>query len=108
MSASMQPEPCRLRIEGDMTIYQVAELKDTFLTALERSPAVEVDLSAVSEMDGAGLQLLMMAREYSKAAMHEFRLVAPSRAVGEVLELLRLENYFGVVPPAQPDPAGPS
>jgi anti-sigma B factor antagonist len=87
-------EPLRLRIEGEMTIYRAAELKQTLLDALDSSAALEVDLSAVTDLDTAGVQLLMMTRKYARAAERELRLVAPSPVVTEVIELLNLGTYF--------------
>lgn len=92
-----------LRVEGEMTIYRAAELKDTLLQAVAAQPVVEVDLSAVNEFDSAGLQLLMLAKRAAQAAQRELRLVNPSPAVVDVLQLFDLAAFFGdplVVPPA--------
>lgn len=94
--------PLRLHIEGDMTIYRAAELKRAIVTALDETAALELDLSAVSELDTAGIQLLMMTAKYARAVGHEFHLVAPGPAVMEVIGLLKLDTYFGDVLPAQP------
>ena len=58
----------RLRIETDLTIYTALATKDLLLAELAAGAGALVDLSAVSEIDTAGLQLLMLAsREASKA-----------------------------------------
>jgi len=80
-----------LRIEGELTIFRAAELKD----ALMREPAPqEIDLSAVTEMDTAGLQLLMAAKRAANAEQRTLRLLAHSPAVLEVFELLNVAAYF--------------
>jgi len=84
-----------LRVEGDMTIYQAAELKQTLLASLATTSPLVLDLSAVSEIDTSGVQLLMMAAQYARACGQEFRLTRPSQSVIEVIELLHLESYFG-------------
>ena len=92
-----------VRVEGDMTIYRATELKDTLLQAVAAQPVVEVDLSAVSEFDSAGLQLLMLAKRVAQAAQRELRLVNHSPAVVDVLQLFDLAAFFGdplVAPPA--------
>jgi len=92
-----------LRIEGELTIYRAAELKQTLLDAVAAQPVVEVDLSAVGEFDTAGLQLLMLAKRSAKAAERELRLVGHSPAVLDVLQLFDLAAFFGdplVVPSA--------
>ncbi len=80
-----------LRIEGELTIFRAAELKDILLG----DPAAqEIDLSAVTEIDTAGLQLLMAAKQAATAAGRTLRLVAHSAAVIEVFELLNVAAYF--------------
>ncbi len=84
-----------LRIEGEMTIYQAAEQKQTLLAALEQAEELEVDLAAVTELDTAGVQILILAKKQALATQRKLRLVAHSSAVQEVLELLNLAAYFG-------------
>ena len=81
-----------LRIEGEMTIFRAAELKPLLLA----TPApTQVDLSAVTEMDTAGIQLLMLARREARAQGRDLRLMAPSAPVALVIELLDLAAFFG-------------
>jgi anti-anti-sigma factor len=84
-----------LRIEGEMTIYRAAELKQALLA--EPAP-LQIDLSGVSEIDTAGVQLLMLAHQSAQARQHELRLVAPSPAVIEVFGLLGVDAFFGALP----------
>jgi anti-anti-sigma factor len=76
-----------LRIEGELTILRAAELKDALLA---EPPPAEVDLSGVTEMDSTGLQLLMLADREARAAGRNLRVLSPSPAAREVLDLLRL------------------
>ena len=53
----MSPESrivARLELAGEMTIFQVAEQKETLQRALEGNEALEIDLSRVTELDIAG------------------------------------------------------
>jgi anti-sigma B factor antagonist len=84
-----------VRIEGELTIYRAAELKQTLLAAVAANEAVEVDLSQVSEFDSAGLQLLLLAKREAGATGRSLRLVDHSPAVVEVLELFDLAAHFG-------------
>lgn len=84
-----------LRIEGEMTIYRAAELKQTLLVSLDQAEELEVDLAAVSELDTAGVQILILAKKQALARQRKLRLIAHSPAVLEVLELLNLAAYFG-------------
>jgi anti-sigma B factor antagonist len=89
------PAPSTLRIEGEMTIYRAHELKALLLDALAASTALDVDLSAVTELDTAGLQVLMLAKQSAQADGRSMRLLGHSHAVAEVFELLDLASCFG-------------
>lgn len=85
-----------LALDGEVTIYRAAELKPQLLQALALAGAgLEIDLSAVTELDTAGLQLLMLAKQEARALQRELRLVGHSPAVLEVFELLNVAAYFG-------------
>lgn len=84
-----------LPIEGEMTIYRAAELKQALLEALNGATALEVDLHGVTEIDSAGIQLLMLTKATGQANACEVRLLNHSPAVLEVFELLDLAAHFG-------------
>ena len=81
-----------MRVEGEMTIYRALELKEQLFPHAAVSPVAALDLSAVSEIDSAGVQLLLLAQRAARAAGHELRIVASSPAVLEVLQLMGLEQ----------------
>ena len=85
----------KLRIVGDMTIYQARELKRSVLSRLEQSPRLEIDLSAVTDLDSAGVQILLMAKREACARQGELRIVGQSRAVLDVFGLFDLGAHFG-------------
>ena len=80
-------------INGELTIYTVAETAARLRPHLTER-RLYLDLSAVSELDGAGLQLLLWLRETLSARGGALRLVAHSPAVAEVLGLLQLSGRF--------------
>ena len=86
-----------LRIDGEMTIYRAAELKQTLLDALALAGqgALDIDLAGVTEIDTAGVQLLMLAKKTAGERQCELRLGGHSEAVTQVFELLNLATYFG-------------
>lgn len=98
MSVSMtqkENEPCRFAIEGEMTIYTAMELKDQLLSPLAQCAAMEIDLAGVSEIDSAGLQLLVMTKQEAKAQGKTLSMCGHSPAVLEILDLCNLEGFFG-------------
>ena len=87
-----------LCLDGEVTIYRAAELRDTLLSTISKlapGEALELDLAEVSEIDSAGVQLLMAARKTAQASSRELRLTRHSPAVLEVFELLDLAAHFG-------------
>lgn len=86
----LQNDPAVLCIDGELTIFRALELKPVVLAATLR----EIDLSGVTDIDTAGVQLLMLAKKTAQAAQRELRLVAHSPAVIEVFELLNVAAYF--------------
>jgi anti-sigma B factor antagonist len=101
---SMRDTPYPLRIEGEMTIYRAAELKETLMTALEHPAGLEIDLSGVTEIDSAGIQLLLLAKRSTTANQRPLRLIGHSSAVTDAFDLLNLVGYFGdpIVIPSLP------
>jgi len=85
----------RFAIEGDCNIYRAAELKAELLQALQAGATLELDLSDVSELDTAGVQLLLLAEREARARGGALRLVAASPAADEVLALFDLRSLFG-------------
>jgi anti-anti-sigma factor len=90
------------KIRGEMTVYTALEQKNGIFRQLQNSRPCHVDLSEVSEIDSAGLQILLLLKEESAKRNIELHFIQHSKAVVEVLELLNLIAYFGdpVVIPA--------
>lgn len=79
-------------VEGEMTIYRAAELCAGLQAALKDGDGeLALDLSAVTEMDSAGVQLLLAAGKSASAAQRELRMAGHSPAVAEVLGVLGLD-----------------
>ena len=92
----MSSDDTCLALEGDMTVQCAAELKPVLLRALEmQGSPVCLDLSQVTEIDSAGVQLLFMLRDAARAQQREMRIRAASPAVQAVFDLLGLNGCFG-------------
>jgi len=100
-------ETRQLKIEGEMTIYRAAELKQTLLEALEQGAALDVDLSRVSEIDTTGVQLLLLAQHMAEDRKQALRWLHHSAAVREVFELLNLGVHFGDASSGAPQGVAP-
>jgi len=86
------------RIDGELTIYRAAELAAALkaaLAAVADGGALQVDLSEVTEVDCAGVQLLLAARRSAVESGRSLCLASRSAAVDEVFSLLQLSGHFG-------------
>jgi anti-anti-sigma factor len=91
----MADDVSRIALDGEITIYRAADLKTTVLEALRKTRVLEIDLSGVTELDTAGLQVLMLAKQTAAADQRELRLLQHSPAVVEIFEMLDLVAFFG-------------
>jgi len=91
----MKSSTTSMSIEGELTIYRAAELCASLKAALAGGGDLEVSLASVTEIDSAGVQLLMAAKKTAQSAQRELRLVGHSPAVLEVFETLDLAALFG-------------
>ena len=94
-STSHDRKQNKVSIAGTMTIYDAADHKKELLNAFNTSDELEIDLSGVSEMDTAGVQLLVLLKREAFKDGKQVRLVAHSAASLEVLEIYNLGAYFG-------------
>lgn len=99
MTAEHPVSPTVLSIEGELTIYRAEELCATLKAALAAGNDLEVNLGDVTEMDSAGVQLLIAAKRAATAMQREMRLVEHSPAVREVFDILDLGFHLGVPSP---------
>lgn len=95
IQAKMKNGICKVRIAGEMTIYDAAEMKPELMRQLARATELEVDLSGISEFDSAGLQLLILLKSEATRHGKVLRLLAHSLAVLEVFTLTRADTIFG-------------
>jgi anti-sigma B factor antagonist len=102
-----KPDVRRVLLEGELTISRARELKQALIEPLSGAGVLEVDLSQVTELDTAGVQLLLLAQRTAAVLNVELRFVAPSPAVSSVVALLGLGLTLGFnTPPPSIDGAG--
>lgn len=82
-------------IEGEMTIYRATELREVMSHQLKRADVIELDLSQVTEIDSAGLQLLVAAKREALNRNKQLDFTGHSKAVLEVIDLCDLSGFFG-------------
>ena len=89
------PKVIRIEIRGELSIFTAAVLRQQLLDALDGETDVEVDLSAVSEMDSAGMQLMVAAKREAGVRNKSLRFTGHSPAVFDILELCDLSGHLG-------------
>jgi len=82
-------------IEDEMTIYTALEQKNELSPYCQPDVHLQINLSKVSDIDSAGLQILLFLKQESSTLNFKLSLIEHSQAVVEVLELLNLGSHFG-------------
>ena len=83
--------------ESELTIYTAGEFKASLEGALAGCDSLEIDLAEVSEMDTAGLQLLLAAKRKAQSSGKALTLKGHGEAVLHALELCGVTRDFGDV-----------
>lgn len=84
-----------LAIEDDLTIYTAGRQKSRLLDFLKSGDTLEVNLAGVTDIDTAGLQLLILIKREAARAGKTLGFVMHSNVVLEALELANLIGSFG-------------
>lgn len=80
-----------LSLQGELTIYEANNASENLCRAYESGALRQVDLAGVTELDTAGLQILLLARSLRAPSDEPVTLVNHSDAVMDVMELTGLE-----------------
>lgn len=83
--------------EGDLTIYYVAQIKDELFADYEKlADKVALDLTAVGEIDTAGVQLLLFAKKFFAAVRRPLFITKSNESVESVLTALDVNTQFAM------------
>jgi anti-anti-sigma factor len=77
----------KLALTGEVTIFTAAAMKDELLQAMEACESLNVDLSAVTEFDTSGLQLLVSAKKLADEQQTSLQFSKPTESVTSLLKL---------------------
>ena len=86
---------CQLTLDGELTVYTAAAMKETLLEALQKCNEMELDLAKVGDMDSAGFQLLLLLKREADNQSKLIRLTNHGQAALEVLNLFQMAGHFG-------------
>ncbi len=83
----------RLALEGDVQVVFLERLHQALAQAFGQPDTVQIDLSAVTSVDTAGLQLLL-AFARSRQEKESTRFTGPPGFFKKALELAGMEGHF--------------
>jgi anti-anti-sigma factor len=95
-----------VQVTGELTIHAAAEQKARLVGALEQADGLRLDLAQVSELDSAGLQILLLLRREAAAAGKAFSLTGHPQGVLDVLALASRSAQLADL--SDPDPVAQS
>ncbi|MBE8715986.1 STAS domain-containing protein [Cellvibrio polysaccharolyticus] len=76
-----------LSVTGELTIYQVASVFEALRDAAASGALCEIDLTGVTEMDGAGLQLLIQAERLAGTQENPSLVLQKNTLIDELQQL---------------------
>jgi len=84
-------------IRGEFTIFTAQALKEQLVDLITHSDGkeIEVDLADVTDIDSAGLQLMVMAKQEAIAQNRALHFVRHSAPVLDLIDLCGLVPFFG-------------
>ena len=74
-----------ITIEGALSAYEVADLKDRLLDGFTNHPGVVVDVNSVGECDTLGVQLLCSAVKTAEKMKKIFKITGTSHGLSEAV-----------------------
>jgi len=83
-----------IAIKDEMVIYNVLEQKNLLYPHIKPEHELQIDLSDVSEIDSAGIQLLIFLKNEATRQQTELSFINHSQAVVEVVEIFNLSSFF--------------
>ena len=97
ISRKKSKDTTTLVFEGDITIYYVAQIKDELFADYEKlGDKVALDLQGVTEIDTAGVQLLLFAKKFFTSVHRSLVISKSNESVDTVLTVLDVNTQFAM------------
>lgn len=97
ISRKKSKDTTTLVFEGDITIYHVAQIKDELFADYEKlGDKVALDLEGVTEIDTAGVQLLLFAKKFFTSVHRSLVISKSNESVDTVLTVLDVNTQFSM------------
>ncbi len=80
-----------LKVDGELTVYEVAGLREALLACFEENNGLTLDLGDVKTCDTAGIQLLLSAQRTARDKEKKFVFSEVSKVVMEVADRVGID-----------------
>ena len=97
-------------VKQDMTLYHAGAQKQQFLSAPTQTASLELDLHAITEIDTAGLPLLLLLKREAVQQGNNLSVINHSPRVQQLIGVCNLASTFGdpmVISARSPQPSQP-
>jgi anti-anti-sigma factor len=86
-----------LAICGEFTVFTAAALKASLIDAIAQAETADIaiDLAGVTEIDSAGVQLMVMAKREAASYGKNLHFIGHSGPVLDLIDLCDLSGFFG-------------
>ncbi|MGE5467580.1 MAG: lipid asymmetry maintenance protein MlaB [Ignavibacteria bacterium] len=91
---AVQSDIQHMALAGEVTVFNAGDVRQKLLAALNGTDDVDVDLSQVTEIDTAGVQLIVAAKREAAERNKELHFSGCSPVVLDVMGLLGLSAYL--------------
>ena len=78
-------------IKGQLTIYEVEELRQTLLTVMEEYDQIKIDMQKIDDCDSLGVQLLLSAQKTAVAQGKDLELINISPPINRIMKAIGFE-----------------
>lgn len=109
LTISHQEDRSRISLSGEITIYQAQTFAEALFPLLSLPQHLEMDLSEVTQIDGSGVQILMVSKRHRAQAGRGLSLINHSQALVSVFEKMGLISWFSdplILPSENPGSCG--
>ena len=83
-----------ITFSGELTIFCAMEIFQEHLLTIKLKPKVIIKLSSVSEIDTAGMQILLVLFKEVIKQSGEYEVSSVSDVICDYIKLFNLENHF--------------
>lgn len=89
-------DPCHIALEATQSIQNIQPLHEALLSAFSKGNSIDVDASAIQQIDTASLQLLLIAKQSAGKLQKKLSIDFPSERFIEAAGLLGLAEILEV------------